>query len=416
MRDGSSGHSRAKWGWRAGVLALGWLLISMAPGSAAPQGTFAAFVRSFEPQALDAGVSRPVYAAAMHGITPDPAIEKLVRAQPEFSTPIWDYLDRRVSSRRISDGRAAFAAHKALFARIGERFGVDPYLLAAIWGMETSYGAVLDNPALIKPVVRSLATLVYLRRGRVDADARELIAALKIVQQGPRTAKTLVGSWAGALGHLQVGPTVFLAHETDGDGDGVVDVHASLADALATSAAYLRSLGYRPGVDWGFEVALPQGFDYGLAGRGTMRPIAFFAARGVTRVLGRAFSDTSEPVFLYVPAGKDGPKFLMTKNYLVLKGYNFSDSYALAVAHLTDRLKGAGPFAASWPRQTRFPDREQRLVIQKRLKALGYYDGAVDGRIGPKTQAAYRRYQAARGEVADGFVTLESYRELAGGG
>jgi membrane-bound lytic murein transglycosylase B len=212
---------------------------------------------------------------------------------------------------------------------------------------------------------------------------------------------------------LQVNPSNVIAHGSDGDGDGRIDLHNSLADALATSAKFLRDLGYRPGVDWGFEVEVPAGFDYLLADRETLRPLSFFAQRGVTRVKGRAFADDSIPVFLYVPAGQDGPKFLMTGNYLVLKGYNFSDSYALSVAHLADRLKGSGAFATDWPRGTKFPDLAQRQAIQAKLRQLGFYDGAVDGRIGPVTQAAYARFQASRGEVADGFITRKSFEALA---
>lgn len=383
--------------------------------AAAPVGSFADLLRTFEAKAIAAGISPATYRRATAGLTPDPAIEKLVSTQPEFTTPIWDYIDRRVSASRIARGQQAFAANRALFERIGSRFGVDPYVLAAIWGMETDYGAVLGNANLIKPVIRSLATLVHERRGRLVEDEGELIAALTIIDKGWATPRGLVGSWAGALGHLQISASGYLRYRTDGDGDGRIDVHRSLADALATSATFLKALGYMPGVDWGFEVELPKGFDYLLADRETLRPVSFFAERGVRRVKGRQFSDLGQPVFLYVPAGANGPKFLMTGNYLVLKGYNFSDSYALSVAHLTDRLKGSGDFAAAWPRGTKFPDREQRVAIQKWLKEMGYYDGAVDGRIGPVTQAAYQAFQAARGEVADGFITLASYRELASG-
>lgn len=157
---------------------------------------------------------------------------------------------------------------------------------------------------------------------------------------------------------------------------------------------------------------MPAGFDYLLASREQLRPVAFFADRGIRRVRGRSFADLGTPVFLYVPAGKDGPKFLMTQNYLVLKGYNFSDSYALSVAHLTDRLKGAGGFADDWPRDTVFPDLAQRRGIQEALRRLGLYDGEIDGRIGPISQAAYARFQAAQGQVADGFITRRSYEEL----
>ncbi len=277
---------------------------------------------------------------------------------------------------------------------------------------QEAIGAVLGNEKLIRPVIRSLATLVHQRRGRLAEDEADFIAALKLLQREGLQPEQLVGSWAGAIGHLQVNPSNVIAHGADGDGDGHVDLHRSLADALATSAKFLIDLGYRPGLDWGFEVDVPTGFDYLLATRDSLRPVSFFAERGITRVRGRAFADPATPVFLYAPAGRNGPKFLMTSNYLVLKGYNFSDSYALSVAHMTDRLKGAGTFANGWPRDTKFPNLEQRKGIQQALIRLGLYDGVVDGRIGPISQAAYAQFQAAQGLVADGFITYRSYEEL----
>ncbi|WP_127754051.1 lytic murein transglycosylase [Devosia sp. 1566] len=390
------------------VLSLAWL--STAWGQ--PAESFDSFVASFRAKALAAGVSAQTYAAAMDGLSPDPRTPGLVTSQPEFATPIWDYIDGRVTGERVARGRSAVERNAALFGAVGQQYGVDPYLLGAIWGMETDYGTVLGNNSLIRPVVRSLATLVHQRRSRLLEDEGDLIAALLLVQRGPLDAQRLVGSWAGAIGHLQVNPSNVVKFGTDGDGDGRVDLHNSLTDALATSAVYLRGLGYQPGVDWGFEVEVPQGFDYLLASRTQMRPIAFFAERGITRAGGRAFANPSLPVFLYVPAGQNGPKFLLTQNYLVLKGYNFSDSYALAVAHLTDRLKGGGAFAAAWPRDTVFPNLQQREAVQAALKALGLYDGAVDGRLGPITQEAYARFQASRGEVADGFITRAAYQAL----
>jgi membrane-bound lytic murein transglycosylase B len=300
----------------------------------------------------------------------------------------------------------------ALFADVGQRTGVDPYVLGAIWGMETDYGAVLGNTRLIRPIIRSLATLVHQRRGRLQEDEADFIAALKLLQFNRMQPSELVGSWAGAIGHLQVNPSNVVAHGTDGDGDGRVDLHNSLPDALATSARFLRDLGYQPGVDWGMEVVVPVGFDYLLATRTQLRPVSFFAERGIARVAGRSFADPNLPVFLYVPAGKDGPKFLMTQNYLVLKGYNFSDSYAMSVAHMTDRLKGGGAFVDDWPRNTALPNLAQRQAIQQALRTLGLYDGDVDGRLGPISQEAYARFQAAQGQVADGFITRASYEAL----
>lgn len=395
------------------ILAVALFCALALPAGAQPVESFDAFIRNFEAKAVAAGVSRETYRAATAGLTPDPNVPNLVTSQPEFTTPMWEYIESRVSAGRIERGRNAIARNEALFRAAGQRYGVDPYVLGAIWGLETDYGSVLGNAKLIRPIVRSLATLVHQRRTRLKEDEVDFIAALLLVQRGPIDATRLVGSWAGAIGHLQVNPSNVLAYGTDGDGDGAVDLHHSLADALATSATYLRGLGYEPGLDWGFEVEVPAGFDYLLATREELRPVSFFAERGVRRVKGKDFANLRTPVFLYAPAGKDGPKFLMTKNYLVLKGYNFSDSYALSVAHLTDRLKGGGAFVHDWPRATKFPNLAERKAIQQALIDLGLYQGAVDGRIGPISQAAYARFQASRGEVADGFITRHSYEELA---
>jgi membrane-bound lytic murein transglycosylase B len=388
------------------------LLTLVSPAAAQPIESFDSFLRDFESRAVAAGVSRETYRRATAGLTPDPNVPDLVTSQPEFTTPMWDYIEGRVSAGRIARGQAAIAGSRELFEAAGRAYGVDPYILGAIWGLETDYGAVLGNGKLIRPIIRSLATLVHQRRSRLKEDEADFIAALQLLEREALEPSQLVGSWAGAIGHLQVNPSNVLRFGTDGDGNGHVDLHNSLADALATSATYLRGLGYEPGIDWGFEVDVPAGFDYLLATREELRPVAFFAERGVRRVKGRQFADLATPVFLYAPTGAGGPKFLMTKNYLVLKGYNFSDSYALSVAHLTDRLKGGGPFVTGWPTSTKFPNIAQRTAIQQALAELGLYDGAVDGRIGPISQAAYARFQASRGEVADGFITLDSYEAL----
>jgi len=388
------------------------LLFSTTAVQAAPIESFGDFIRNFETKALAAGVSKAVYRAATKGLTADPKVPDLVEKQPEFTTPVWDYMDKRITADRIKRGQAAMAANKALFDRVGKATGVDPAILGAIWGMETDYGAVLGSKSLIRPVVRSLATLVWQRRGRLAGDEADLIGALRLIEMNHMAPDALVGSWAGAIGHLQVNPSNVVAHGSDGDGDGVIDLHRSLADALATSAKFLLDIGYEPGLDWGFEVDVPKGFDYLLADRENFRPIAFFAEKGLERVKGRKFARLDIPVFLYAPAGAKGPKFLMTRNYLVLKGYNFSDSYAMSVAHLADRLKGGGAYVTPWPRDTKFPNLAQRIAIQKALIGLGLLDGTADGRIGPKSQAAYARFQASRGEVADGFITLAAHDEL----
>ena len=386
------------------------LLFVLMTGPAWAQSDFSSFLASLRSEAVASGVDGGTYDALTAGLTPDPRVPNLVESQPEFTTPVWDYIETRISAGRIARGQAALERNAALFSSIGQAFGVDPYLLGAIWGMETDYGAVLSNDSLIRPIVRSLATVTYERRSRFAEDKADFFAALRLAAANGGVSP--IGSWAGAIGHLQVNPSNVIAHGTDGDGDGRIDLHASLADALATSAKFLRDLGYAPGVDWGFEVSVPAGFDYLLATREQLRPISFFAERGITRVSGRPFADPSIPVFLYAPAGHRGPKFLMTGNYLVLKRYNFSDSYAMAVAHLTDRLKGTGPYATPWPRDTQFPNLAQRQAIQQALKDLGFYQGVVDGRLGPVTQAAYAQFQASRGEIADGFITRAAHDAL----
>jgi len=397
---------------RVAVLALGAALAAGLPAQAAPTQPFPDFIKSFEAKAVAAGVSAAVYEKATAGLTPDPRIANLIVGQPEFDTPMWTYLDVRVSAKRIANGQAKLKANAALFSAEQQKYGVDPAILAAIWGIETNYGAVLHDTTYIWPIVRSLATLCWQQRGRQEKDEAEFIAALKLVQRGPLDANTLVGSWAGAIGNFQTDPTRVLQYGTDGDGDGKIDLVDSFPDALATAATHLRGLGWQPGLDWGYEVTLPAGFDYLLADRNNPKPVSFFTGKGVARANGRPFPDQTTSVFLYVPAGKDGPKFLLTPNYLVLKSYNFSDNYAMAIGHLADRLKGGGEIAAPWPRDTKFPNLAQREAIQTALIKLGLLKGASDGRLGPITQAAYARFQASHGEVADGFITLGAYEEL----
>ncbi|NGP16763.1 lytic murein transglycosylase [Devosia chinhatensis] len=264
--------------------ALLWLLLAT-PALAQPSGSFSDFVAEFRGEALANGVSAQLYDSIMPALTPDPNVPNLVETQPEFTTPVWDYIDARVSASRVERGRAALSRNSDLFAAVGQRYGVDPYLLGAIWGMETDNGGVLGNTSLIRPIVRSLATVAWQRRSRFVEDKADLVAALQLTERNGGSSP--IGSWAGAIGHLQVNPSNVVKHGTDGDGDGRVDLHNSLADALATSAVFIRSLGYQPGQDWGFEVSVPEGFDYLLATRDELRPISFFAERGIARVSGR---------------------------------------------------------------------------------------------------------------------------------
>lgn len=380
-------------------------------GFAAPQQSFAAFIKSFEQEAVAAGISRAFYRRVTKGLTPDPKIKVAHATQPEFERPIWAYMEQRVDAAKIKKGQQKLKVNRAVFDKVRDAYGVDPYVLAAIWGIETNYGSIMGSDVYFKPVLRSLFSLVHQRRGRVDADKKELLLVMNLMQAGKMPVDQK-GSWAGAMGHLQIMPTAYSKLAIDFDRDGKIDVHHSLADSLASSARWLLSLGYVPGEDWGMEVTLPQGFDYRLAGRTQLRNVRFFAERGVRRVAGRVFGNMDQPVFLYVPAGKNGPKFLMGRNYLAFKGYNFADSYALTIAHLTDRLKGAGPFVQDWPRHAAFLNRNQRVALQNKLKQLGFYQGEVDGRLGPISQEALRAWQAHAGLVVDGFATKQVFDVL----
>ncbi|RYG93826.1 MAG: lytic murein transglycosylase, partial [Alphaproteobacteria bacterium] len=214
------------------LVAAGLLLLLATPAFAQPVESFASFIRNFEAKAVAAGVDADVYRQATDGLTPDPNVPDLVTNQPEFTTPMWEYISTRVNSKRISRGQAAMGGQQALFDSAGKAYGVDPYILGAIWGIETDYGAVLGNSKLIRPIVRSLATLVHQRRGRLKEDEADFIGALQLIQLGPLNRDTLVGSWAGAIGHLQVNASNVIAHGRDGDGDGRIDLHNSLPDAL----------------------------------------------------------------------------------------------------------------------------------------------------------------------------------------
>ncbi len=313
----------------------------------------------------------------------------------------------------MANGKAAIEKNRELFTAVGKETGVDPYLLGAIWGIETNYGAVLDNPKYIRPIIRSLATLVHQRRVRLTGDEADFIAALLLLQRNHMQPDELVGSWAGAIGHLQVES---VQRDRAWPRWRRRRPHRSQQVAVRR-AGDKREISPRPGLSARARLGFrgrrcPPGSTISLATRTEMRPVSFFAERGVKRVGGRSFDDLTTPVFLYAPAGQNGPKFLMTGNYLVLKGYNQSDNYALSITHLTDRLKGGSAYVASWPRNTKFPDLAQRKAIQQALLDLGHYEGKVDGLIGPISQAAYARFQASRGEVADGFITLDSYEKL----
>ncbi|MBH0239453.1 lytic murein transglycosylase [Methylobrevis albus] len=371
---------------------------------------FASFVERLWPEAEAAGVSRRTFQRAFAGVTPDPDILDKASNQAEFVKPIWSYLDGAVSEARLENGRKMLAEHKSLLDRIEATYGVPRQYVVAIWGMESSYGAVLQNPKIVKSVVRSLATLAYRGNKRAKYGRTQLIAALHILERGDVDPQHFSGSWAGAMGHTQFIPTTYEAYAVDYDGDGKRNIWTSIPDALGSTANYLAKMGWRSGEAWGYEVRLPRGFDFARANR--RLAVADWQSLGVTRANGAGFPRPGDEALLLLPAGANGPAFLMLKNFSVIKRYNNANAYALGVGHLGDRLAGGGPFQAAWPRDDRSLSADERRELQSHLARRGYEVGAIDGKIGSGTVESIRAFQVATGLTPDGYPSDKLLQHL----
>lgn len=392
--------------------ALAVVLMSAAPARA--DAASDRWVRDFWSRAQAAGISYEVYWNAMSGFEPDPSIIPRAENQPEFVRPIWDYLDSAVSETRITNGQAQLQQWGPLLAQLEAHYGVNRYVILAIWGMESSYGAVLDNPNVVKSTIRSLATLAYMGGSRQRYGETQLLAALRIVQRGDISVGRMTGSWAGAMGHTQFIPTTFEAYAVDWDGDGRRDIWSSPVDALASTAAYLAEMGWDEGKTWGYEVVLPAGFDYELAHNGGTQTLSDWEAAGITRANGLHFPRPADAATLWVPAGANGPAFLLLDNFRVIKRYNNADSYALAVGHLADQLQGFGPFRQAWPREERPLSESERYELQQLLANRGLYTGAIDAIVGSGTRSAIRSFQRQAGLAADGYASDRLLQHLRG--
>jgi lytic murein transglycosylase len=363
-----------------------------------------AFLASLWNEARQRGIRRETFQAALGNFTPDPAIIALTKKQSEFVQPIWSYLDNAISDSRLTRGRSAGERFAGELAAIERKYGVDRRILLGIWGMETNFGSFTGE----KDVFRSLATLA-LHRYRDDFFREELLVALKMLGDGLADRSAMRGSWAGAMGQTQFMPSSFMKYAVDHDGDGVRDLWENIPDALASTANYLASFGWQPGLPWGMEVNVPDGFNLGSVEG--MREFSSWAAAGFTRANGSALPRNGKATLWY-PAGIRGPAFLVTENYRVIKHYNSSDAYALAVAHLGDRIAGGGSFRAAWPRNDKRLSPAEVKELQRRLIALGHPLGKVDGRIGELSREAIRRQQTRLGLPADGYPTLALLQKL----
>lgn len=384
----------------AALLALAPLL----PRPALADPKFEAFIQnSLWPRAKAAGIPRELFDRAFKGITdPDPAVLKLAANQPEFTSTTGDYLSKAVTPIRISTGKTKKAEEEALLSAIEKKYGVDRHILLGIWGMESNFGK--DKGSM--SVIRSLATLAYTGRRKAYGNA-QLIAALKILQKGAAKPEDFKGSWAAAMGHTQFIPTSYLSYAVDWTGDGARDIWNSRQDALASTANYLAKAGWKSDRPWGWEVTLPKDFDVALIGRSKWRSVAAWEKLGVKRADGQKFGSRDAEAFVMVPQGVNGPRFLVTGNFLAIMDYNISHSYALAVGHLADRIRGMEPFQAAWPSVDFGLSFEQRVELQKRLNAMGFKTGGSDGRFGARTYEAIIAYQAKSGLPLDGRPSLK---------
>ncbi|WP_395665151.1 lytic murein transglycosylase [Methylocella sp.] len=374
-------------------------------GQSARTAQFQAFLRALEPRARAAGVSKATFEAALDGLTPDPAAPSASAKQPEFDKPLKTYLAEAAGAARVRRGRAAAERWRGELARVAGRTGVPPAIILAAWGLETDFGAVRGG----KDVVRTLATLAFERPDRplfVD----EWIAALAILEKEHAPREKLKGSWAGAMGDPQFIPSAYLKYAVSYDGQGYPDIWDKPQDSLASIGNFLRQSGWRPGQPWGLEVVLPPGFET-PALRQTFEA---FAAKGVTAADGTPIRARGEAT-LFLPSGARGPAFLLSENYWILKAYNNSDSYALSLGLLADRIDGAGALRGRWPDDEVFLSRPQKAAIQTALQKRGFYKGTVDGRFGQASRDAIHAYQTANAiRPADGFATPALLRRLTG--
>ena len=371
------------------------LVLSLASVRAECQtgNSFAAFLAGLRQEAATQGITQATFDAAFAGLTSDPNVLGAMRHAPEYGKPFGPYLASLASPSRIAVGLRKSAQLAATLQAVEQKFGVDAHILISIWGVESSFGDGEQH----WDVFRSLATLAA-ARFQHPLFRDELLSALQILQRGHIPRREFVGSWAGAMGQPQFLPSSYLKYAVNFDGDGNADIWRSVPDVLASIANYLQKSGWQPRLPWGFEVVLPQGYDYRTS-RGTF---ADWATRNVSRADGGALPATGSAI-LFFPSGAPGPAFLVTDNFVVLKRFNNSDAYALAVAELADRLRGLPPFRGAWPTDDFQPSRDQRIALQRRLAALGYKIADFDGHFDFDLRDAARDLQQRYGLIPDGY-------------
>jgi lytic murein transglycosylase len=392
--------------------AVAALIPDSALASSASEERFRRWVAHFRARALSRGISEKTYDRVMNAVKPDTAVYDLIKAQPEFTEQMWQYINRRCSEWRVDTGKERAKEYAKLLGRIERDYGVDRYVMLGLWGMESSFGDVIDNPKYMRPIVPALAALAYGEPRRRKYWEAELLNALTIIDRGWAQPSDMIGSWAGAMGHTQWMPEVWLGVGVDYDKDGRINPFGKPDDAMAGTARYLVERGkYRRGEHWGHEVKLA-GASARLADNRTRRTYAKWHALGVVQADGKPFARPNDEARLWLPV-KGGPAFLLGQNFFAVRSYNPSSSYTLALLHLGDLIAGGSHIVQEFPGGDRPPTLAEVKEIQRRLNQQGFKTDGVDGRTGSDTVRAARAFQKKVGmEPADGYVGLKLLARL----
>ena len=397
--------------------AIALLCVLLCARAAKADAAFAAWLQSLWPQAQALGISRATFETATRGLDPDLTLPDLIlpgrperpaAGQPEFVTTPADYLKEPAIERLAGDARRFYDRYRVPLDTIERQFGVPATIVLAIFGRETDFGRAADS----RNAIRVLATQAYLGR-RKEQFLTEFLLALKIVDQGQIKLADIKSSWAGAMGLTQFLPSDYLKYAVDFDGDGRADIWNSVPDALASAAKQLADKGWQPGVRWAYEVKAPANVDCTMGVPDVTRPISEWVRAGFVPVRGQGLTpaEQAEPASLLQPEGIYGPSFLTTKNYFVIKEYNFSDLYVLFVGHLSDRMKSPLSFATPWSAsaQLRTADVE---AMQRHLTRIGLYKDKIDGKAGMLTRAALGAYQKSAHLKVDCWPSVAVLRSI----
>jgi lytic murein transglycosylase len=383
------------------LLAFAWLTLGALPAPAQQQ-SFQAFLDELWPDAKAKGITRQTFDIGFKGVTPDERVVAAIKKQPEYGRPFGDYVNAVANARRIGEGQRKATQWRETFNAVEKKFQVPREIIIAIWGIETDFGNAKDR----WDVIRSLSTLAHIGY-RHPYFRNELLVALKIMQDGHIARGNMLSSWAGAMGQTQFMPTNFVDYAIDFSGDGRADIWNNVPDAMASTGNYLKKFGWVPGLPWGFEVTVPENFDY----RKSRGSFAEWAQLGVKRADGKPFPANADGI-LFFPAGYKGPAFLVTRNFDMLKEYNNSDAYSIAVGHLADRIAGGAPIKAAWPAGDHQLSREARIALQRKLAALGYKVNEFEGHIDFDLRDNIRAEQVKLGMVPDGTPTSAFLEKL----